>query len=356
MSTLQLLNKKSQQWLKQRNRINQFDITVFLRQFATLIGAGIPIIQCCEILEKSQEKTALRLLIYAIKRELLSGKNLCNCLKHHSHHFNTLTCQLVQIGEHTGQLDIMLTTLANYQEKHLAFRKRIIQALFYPCIITVTAFMVTFCMLIFVVPKFAALLNNMQGDLPRITLWIFYFSSLLQHHSWIFLTTLSIFVLICFNINLPVGQLLTKLPFIKTCLHKIILARFARNLSITYAAGISLTEALQLTATDSNHFEFNKAIAQLRSKISTGLQLHCAMQTLPIFPILMVQMIKIGEESSRLEQMLDKIADFLESDVEQFIRLMSELLEPLIMIVLGVLIGGLIIGIYLPIFKLGSSL
>ena len=347
---------------KHNRRITSFDITLFLRQFATLICANIPVTQCCDILEKSQEKTALRLLIYSIRRDILAGKTLFDSFRQQNRYFDQLTCQLVQIGEHTGKVDVMLLTLANYQEKNLAFKKQIQQALFYPCIIMITAVIVTFSMFLFVIPRFAELFSDMQATLPLFTQWIFYLSSKLQQYVWLMIAVTCLFIFALLHSRFSTRMKIwlftfsARLPVIHTCLLKIALARFSRNLALTFASGIPITDALRLTANACGHRELAATITLLRSKISTGLQLHHAMEMSALFPILMIQMVKIGEESGMLEHMLDKIADFFESDIDQLVNRIGQLVEPLIMLVLGVLIGGLVIGMYLPIFKLGNTI
>jgi type IV pilus assembly protein PilC len=348
--------------MKQHRHITLFDICVFLRQFATLMAAGIPIIQSCEILEKSQEKIALRLLIYSIKREILSGKNLFYSMQQCPRYFNALTCQLVRIGEQTGKLDTMLIMIANHQEKNMAFKKRVQQALFYPCIIMITALIVTLGMFLFVIPHFATLFHDMEEKLPLLTLWIFYLSAKLKQYLWLGGVLTFLFILAIYHgqhqphVKRYLQQLTAKLPLIKECLRKILLARFARQLAIAFAAGIPITEALTLAGNAHDNSEFTQTIVQLRNHINAGLPLHHAMEGLAYFPAFMTQMIKIGEESGMLEPMLSKTADFFESDIDQLVSRFHQLLEPLIMIVLGVLIGGLIIGMYLPIFKLGNIL
>lgn len=348
------------QHLKQKRQISRFDITVFLRQFATLITAGIPITQCCEILEKSQEKTTLRLLIYSIKREILAGKSLFYSMQCHPIFFDDFTCQLIRIGEETGKLDSTLLHIAKHQEKNLELRKQIKQALFYPCTITMTSILITFGMFLFVIPRFNELFQDMHSKLPQLTIWIFYLSSQLKQYCTIVLIVICLLISVSFyHKDKRYGRYFyhfaLKIPFLKNCLRKIILANFARNLALTFAAGMPITEALKLAGSASDHIEFANIVAKLHGKISAGLQLHHGMAAFPYFPALMVQMIKIGEESGMLEHMLTKIADFLESDIDNLINHFSKLLEPLIMVVLGVLIGGLIIGMYLPIFKLGSA-
>jgi len=352
--------KQHLQHQKQKRQITPWDTMLFLRQFATLIAAGVPIIQSCTILEKSQAKIALRRLIYAIKRDILAGKTLSHCLQRYPHYFDHLTCQLIKIGEHTGRLDHLLLTIANHQEKYLAFRKRIQQALFYPSLILITAFIITFCMLIFIIPRFAELFQDMQTHLPLLTRLIFYISKQLRSHLLLLLTLVIAFTFLTTKtkyapvIKQCLKRTLTQLPFIQSSLHKTKLARFARHLALTLTAGIPLTDALLLTS--SLDQDFHPTLRHLQTKIRSGLQLHRAMETLPCFPLLMIQMIKVGEESGKLEHMLDKLADFFESDIDQLLHQLTQLLEPLIMIVLGVLIGGLVMGMYLPIFKLGSRL
>ncbi|TAK79237.1 MAG: type II secretion system F family protein [Gammaproteobacteria bacterium] len=347
---------------KQKHSISTRDTALFFRQFATLIAAGVPIIQSCTILEKSQEKTALRLLIYAIKRDILAGKTLSHCLQRYPHYFDPLTVQLIKIGEHTGRLDTMLLIIATHQEKHLAFRKRIQQALFYPVLILITALIITFCMFIFVIPRFAELFQDMQTSLPLLTRLIFYLSAKLRECLFpaLALTLVLITLSIRGKYSTPIKRYFqhtfSTLPFIHTTLHKIKLTRFVRYLALTLTAGLPITDALALAGASSQDPSFTTAILQLQSKIRTGLSLHRAMETLPHFPTLMTQMVKVGEESGKLESMLDKLADFFESDIDHLLHHLNQLLEPLIMVVLGVLIGGLVIGMYLPIFKLGSRL
>jgi len=347
---------------KQKRGITDFDIAVFLRQMATLITAGIPLIKSCDILEKSQVKTALQLLIYSIKREILTGKDLFFSLRHHHHYFDEMTCQLIKIGEHTGKLDTMLCMIASHKEKKLAFKRQVKQALFYPCMITITTIIVTLCMFIFVIPRFAELFHDSQIHLPLLTTWIFFLSSKLQQHTYFIFAPILFIVLVILSSKLSsslkknITLFLIKSPIINTCVQKVILARFARNVAITFAAGMPITEALRLAMNASGHSEFAGLASTLRNKINSGLQLHQAMQTLSYFPDMMIQMVKIGEESGMLEHMLNKLADFFESDIDHWVGQLSQLLEPLIMLVLGVLIGGLVIAMYLPIFKLGSVL
>jgi len=345
--------------LKQYRKLTFFDLTLFFRQFATLLSAGISITQSCAILEKCQEKNALRLLIYSIKRHLTSGNSFYISLLNHPNHFDALTCHLIQIGEHTGKLDSILLDIAHHWEKNLQLQNRIKQALFYPGIISITAIFVTAGLMIFVIPKFAELFRDSDISLPVFTIIIFSFSHFMKQ-AIPYLIIAMIFMSVFLYQKKPsqtnrklIKKIIYRIPFFRTTLHKMRLARFARNLSLTFAAGIPIINGLQYV-TETSDAEFHMTLIKLRQKVSSGIQLHIAMAEFCEFPIMMIQMVKIGEESGLLDVMLNKSTEFLEADIEQFLRRFSQLLEPLIMVVLGVLIGGLVIGMYLPLFKLGN--
>lgn len=335
-----------------KGKITHLDLTIFLRHFATLITSGISILKSFDMLEKTQAKPAMRLLVYSIKRELLSGKDVYSSFSSHGNHFDALTCQLLKIGEHSGKLDLSLQMIADEHEKRLAFRKRMTQALAYPCLITLTAIIITISMFMFVIPRFAELFAGTELQLPTLTRALFFLSSMLNQY--LIFIMLPFFPLAFFRKKL--SRQLVRLPPIHHFLQKLILTRFTQNLAMTFAAGIPITRALKLFMHSKILPEFDLVISTLHNRVNSGMQLHEALQTFPCFPDLMIQMVKIGEESGTLSQMLVKTASFLEADIEQLISHFCRLLEPLIMLVLGVLIGGLIIGMYLPIFKLGSSL
>lgn len=353
-----------QQWYQARNRqrpISNRDITFFLRQFAALITAGIPILQAFAILEKSQEKFGLRFIIYGIKRELQAGQSLAYCMRQYPIYFNELLCQLIYLGEQTGKLENMLALIANNEEKKLLLKQRIKQTLFYPSIILITGLLLMLCMLLFVIPRFMELFQDMQDKLPLITRLIFDFSLLLKKFLWPIAIGTN---LLCFSLAiikkkkillLEWKNFLINLPILRNYFQKIMLAHFIRNLSIACTASVPILQALQLASAGRSLRTFNTAIRGLKMRIRAGESMHQAMIHHGLFPGFVVQMIKIGEESGSLDSMLVKIADFLEADIEQMARRLEQLLEPLIMIVLGVLIGGLVISMYLPIFKLGST-
>jgi type IV pilus assembly protein PilC len=342
---------------KQKRAITPLDITIFLRQFAALLTAGIPILQCFRVLEKNQGKIAMHLLIDSIKHELLSGKNLYTSLSTHKKYFNEMTCQLIKIGEHTGNLDTTLKMIADEHERQLAFIRQIKHALFYPCVISFTALLVTVSMFLFIIPKFSELFTGTHIPLPALTRCLFFLSAQLNQH--LFLLCLPVlcisFLYLPHAFSRKIKKSCQKRLHQFSFMQKILLARFARNLATMFAAGIPITDALRLLM-NANYPEFTHTILRIRSKLHAGLHLHQAMQSTAYFPDLMLQMVKIGEESGSLDHMLNKAADFFETDIEHLLRQFSRLLEPLIMLVLGVLIGALIIGMYLPIFKLGSAL
>lgn len=334
---------------------------IFYRQFSTLINSGLPIIYTCDMLAKTQP-LPLSKVISNIKLDLLAGKTFTSSLQQYPHIFPEYICHLIHIGEHTGKLDFVLATIADQQEKQWMFRKKIQQALFYPSIILAVACIITLMMFLFIIPKFAVLFADFHDKLPLLTLLIFSVAQKINHHLFFLSTGLP---LLCFLLykykNNIIRQkslffLLAKLPKLKAYFDKFHIIYFARNLSLLFQSGISLTESIVLAATTTGNNEFIKVSKKLEQKVSAGLPLYYAIELFPIFPLLMVQMIKVGEETGKLDVMLDKIADFFAAELEQVIHYITQLLEPLIMLLLGVLIGGLILGMYLPIFKLGMIL
>ncbi|EKD69799.1 MAG: hypothetical protein ACD_46C00725G0005 [uncultured bacterium] len=344
----------------QNKKIALLDITIFFRQLSAMTTAAIPIIKTFDILEKSQEKNTLRILIYSIKRELFAGKNLSEALMNHPNFFNSFTCHLIKIGESTGKIDTILQSLAQYYESKLILKKKIHQAIFYPCIILLAAFLITFAMLFFVIPKFAELFQDMPNKLPFITLIIFKISSFIRDYAGLMLTAFiclltSFFFIPSQKLWLFLMPLFTKLPIIQQFLFKVSLTFFARHLSLTFSSGLPITEALSLTAKAVGNPYLSDIIYKIRTKIVSGMTLHHAMSMHHELPPLLIQLAQVGEESGKLEQMLDKFVYFNETEIQTIISYLSNLLEPLIMLVLGVLIGGLVIGMYLPIFKLGNT-
>lgn len=348
--------------LKNR-KIKSGDITVFSRQLATMIESGIPLVQSFDIVAKGQSNKRFKELIENIKGDVETGLTLAEALKKYPALFNELFCNLVDAGEKSGSLDIMLDKVATYKEKIETIKKKIRKALTYPLAVLVVAFIVTAGLLIFVVPQFEALFKGFGADLPALTQAVVSMSKFFQSYWYLIFGVLAggIYAFIyalkhSSQFAQNVDRTLLKLPVIGPIVEKAAIARFSRTLSITFAAGLPLVEALKSVAGATGNIIFAKATDTIREEVSTGQQMNKAMENTQLFPNMVIQMVSIGEESGALEKMLSKVADFYEEDVDSAVDSLSSLLEPIIMTVLGVLVGGLVIAMYLPIFKLGSAI
>jgi type IV pilus assembly protein PilC len=359
---IQIRKKRKNLLTRSAKKISHADISIFYRQLATLITAGIPLVQGCDILLQSQKHPQLAKLIQTIKSELENGKALSTALRKHPVEFDTLSCHLVEIAELSGTLDIMLKRIADHKENSRALKNKIKQALFYPAIITIVAILVTVTMLLVVIPRFAELFQNFHSQLPWLTLQVIRLADFIRQHWWLGLLPFSgIFILWyfykkSFRLKAALDHSLLKIPIIGELIQKFILARYGRTLATQLGAGIPITQALIMMVNTSNNHIFKTATKKLQLEISAGQSLNKAMLNTQAFPSLMTQMVKVGEESGSLEFMLGKAAEFYEAEIDYWIGNFSHLLEPLIIIILGVLIGGLVIAMYLPIFKLGTVL
>lgn len=345
-----------------RPKTSVADISIFYRQLTTLISAGIPLVQGCEILLQSQENSSLRALLRALKSEIENGKSLSAALRKHPRHFDSLSCHLIQIAEHSGTLDIMLKRVASHKEHSLVLKSKIKQALFYPAVISLVAMIVTITMLVLVIPRFAELFQSFHSQLPWLTRAVIRLGDFLRQQAWLALPLLSGASLLFHfykkssRLKAIADQSLLKFPLIGKLMQKFILARYARTLATQFAAGVPITEALIMMLNISNNHIFKTATKKLQLEIAAGQGLHKAMLASKAFPSLLTQMVRVGEESGSLEFMLEKAAEFYEAEIDYWIANFNHLLEPLIIIILGVLIGGLVIAMYLPIFKLGTVL
>lgn len=352
------LYKKRQLYFSKK--ISQMDIILFFRQFSTLILAGISISSAIQILGQHSEHERLLKMTSSIKEDIAAGNGLAYAIKKFPKYFDEMTYHLILAGEKSGTLDIMLEQIAGHKERLYSLKNKIKQALFYPIIILLVAIVVTVVMLVFVVPRFTDLFQNMHAKLPAFTLYVVNLANFLKNDG------LAIFILFIIaaswlyyakrfvRVKLIIDSILLKLPIVGISLQKFILARWSRSLTTLFAAGIPMTDALKILAQSIGNLLYQNAIHTLYLDIFAGQQMHFAMQRCKLFPSMMIQMVQMGEESGTLEKMLTKIADFYESDLDQMIGHLSRLLEPLIMIILGVVIGGLVIAMYLPIFKLGA--
>ncbi|NOY67709.1 MAG: type II secretion system F family protein [Gammaproteobacteria bacterium] len=342
-------------------KITPGDIAIFSRQLATMMSSGVPLVQSFEIIGNGNENPRMQTLLLTIKNDIESGNPLAESLAKHPLYFDELFCNLVRAGEHAGILEELLHKVATYKEKTEAIKAKIKKALFYPTAVVVVAGIVTAILLIFVVPQFEELFSGFGATLPAFTQMVIDLSRFMQDN-WFYVLAGIIGVIYGFSQakrrSVKFGHFLDKValktPIVGVILNKAAIARFARTLSTMFAAGVPLVEAMESVAGATGNIVYSDAILRIRDEVATGRQLNLAMKDAGIFPPMVNQMVAIGEESGALDDMLGKVADFYEDEVDNAVDSLSSLLEPLIMAVLGVLVGGLVIAMYLPIFKLGA--
>lgn len=347
-----------QAWRKQ---ISTHELCIFTRQLATMIEASITIAEALALLAKSQKNKHLAWLIADLKQQIEAGNSLTHALKQHSTYFQPFICNLIDTGEQSGKLAIVLDAAATYQEKIEILKRKIKKILTYPLIVSIMALLVTIVLLVFVVPQFEAMYVSFSAKLPLLTRIVITIARLLAAYGYILGLLLAIG---CYGFSYAqkhspifrahVDKLLLNLPIVGQLISKIALARFARNLALTCQAGLPLVKSLQLVALLSNNTVYTKAILKISDTIITGQSLHAAMSMTLVFPTIAVDMIAIGEETGKLEQMLDYVAGYFEKDINASLDNFGAVIEPIIMSFLGLLIGCLVLAIYLPIFKLGS--
>ncbi|HAJ91067.1 MAG TPA: type II secretion system protein F [Gammaproteobacteria bacterium] len=347
----------------EKKKIIPKDLAVFFRQLATMMAAGVPLVQSFEIIGRGHENAGMRELILNIKSEVESGTSLSESLAKHPLHFDDLVISLVGAGEQAGVLETLLDKIATYKEKTEALKAKIKKAMFYPAAVIVVAFIVTAILLIFVVPQFEQLFSNFGADLPAFTRVVVNLSEFMQAYWWLVVGILggSIFgFLQAKKRSRKFGRILDrtilKIPIVGPIMHKAAIARYARTLSTMFAAGVPLVEALQSVSGATGNVVYSDAVLMIKDSVATGQQLTFAMNQTGLFPNMVEQMVAIGEESGALDSMLSKVADFYEQEVDDAVDALTSLLEPLIMSVLGVLIGGLVVAMYLPIFKMGAAI
>jgi len=342
-------------------KVKPEDIAVFSRQLATMLAAGIPLVQAFEIVGNGNDKPAMQKLILDIKADVEGGTSLHEALGKHPLHFDDLFVNLVEAGEQAGALESLLDKVATYKEKTEALKKKVKKALFYPAAVLIVAVIVTIILLIFVIPQFEALFKGFGADLPAFTQFVIDLSKAIQHQG-IYMAvvagglgwTFFYFKKRSRKMREFLDRLSLKIPIIGPILNKSAIARYARTLSTMFAAGVPLVEALESVAGATGNIVYENAVMKMRDEVSTGQRLQRAMESTGLFPNMVIQMIAVGEESGSLDSMSAKVATFYETEVDNAVDSMSSLLEPLIMAILGVLVGGLVIAMYLPIFKLGS--
>ncbi len=353
--------RKERQLFKGQGKVKAEDIAIFSRQLATMLSAGIPMVQAFEIVGVGHDKPAMQKLVLNIKNEIETGNTLHQSLAKHPLHFDDLFVNLVEAGEHAGALETVLDKIATYKEKTEALKKKIKKAMFYPAAVVAVAIIVTVILLLFVIPQFEALFQGFGADLPAFTQIVIGMSRWMQDNGWILLIVLGAMAFAFhyfYKRSRKMRQFLDKLslqiPVIGPILKKAAIARFARTLATMFSAGVPLVEAMKSVAGATGNIIYQDAVMRMRDEIATGLRMQRAMENTGLFPNMVVQMIAVGEESGSLDEMASKVADFYEADVDAAVDGLSSLLEPLIMVILGTIIGGMVVAMYLPIFKLGA--
>lgn len=336
------------------------DIAVVTRQIATMLAAGVPLVQTIEMIGSGNTNANLQKLLGTIGNKLQSGIPLSECLREHPQYFDDLYCDLVNSGEQSGALETIYERIATYKEKAEALKAKIKKAMTYPISVLVIAFIVTSILLIFVVPVFQEIFASFGAELPAFTLFVISISEFMQAYWYLGLAGIFIAGYMFKKAHLnsqsfrdSVDKKILKIPVVGDVLKKAAVARYARTLSTTFAAGVPLPDALESAAGASGNAVFRDAILEIRAEVTSGMQMNLAMRNCAIFPDMVIQMVAIGEESGAVDDMLAKVATVYEQEVDNAVDNLTTLLEPMIMAVLGVVIGGLIIAMYLPIFQIG---
>ncbi len=359
--SIQVQTLKRKIHLRFPTKITQTHITLFSRQLATMHKAGISLIQALDFVAKSQTNNSMKSLISNLKKEVAQGNNLSEAMQNYPDYFNELFCNLVAVGEKSGKLDLMLDRVARYKEKAESLKSKLRKALAYPILVLLIAFFVTFALLIYVVPQFESLFSGFGAELPALTRFVIFISSVLKNNWLTYLSLMTTFIVIFLKARQHLLGLKTfsdgiilRIPLLGSLFSKAIITRFSRTLALSFAAGLPLVDGLAAVSGVVSNKRYEKATEQIRADLFNGQQLQIAMKNTNLFPNMAVQMVAIGEESGTLELMLEKIADFYEEEVNSSLDISLNLLEPIIMSILGLIIGSLVIAMYLPIFKLGS--
>lgn len=346
---------------QRKKKITPFDIAVFTRQLATMMKAGVPLVQSFDIVMDGLNNPSLRELVQDIRNEVAAGNNFAGALRKHPRYFDDLFCNLIDSGERSGALESMLERVATYLEKTESLKKKIKKAMTYPIAVIVIAIAVTAVLLVKVVPQFESLFQGFGADLPAFTQLVISLSEWLQKWWFVVLVAIVVTVLAFREAKIRsksfsdlVDRSTLRLPVVGDILFKSSVARFARVLSTTFAAGVPLVDALDSVAGATGNVVFRNAVTKIRDEVSTGVQLQFSMKTSGLFPVMATQLVAIGEESGALDSMLAKVADHFEEEVDNAVDSLTSLMEPMIMAVLGILVGGLIVAMYLPIFQLGQ--
>jgi type IV pilus assembly protein PilC len=342
-------------------KANAKDIALLTRQLATMLGAGVTLIQSLQMIGQGQAKPSMKKMLAEITNEVQAGNPLSSALRKYPLLFDDLYCDLIETGEQSGSLETIYERVAVYKEKAEALKSKIKKAMFYPIAVVVVAFIVTIILLVFVVPQFESIFAGFGAELPAFTQFVLGISNFVQDYGpYIAIGMVAAFFLFVRahraspKLRDSIDSKVLKIPVIGEILVKASIARFTRTLSTTFAAGVPLIGALESSAGASGNAVYRDAIMFMRKEVSAGIPMNVAMRATDVFPSMVVQMVAIGEESGSVDEMLSKIATIYEAEVDDMVDGLTSLLEPMIMAVLGVVIGGLIIAMYLPIFAMGS--
>lgn len=355
------VKKKPKPLFSPGKKIKPMDIALFTRQMATMMKAGVPLLQSFDIIGEGFDNPRMRTLINDVKQEVAAGNSFAASLRTRPLYFDDLYCNLVDSGEQSGALETLLDRIATYKEKTEALKAKIKKAMTYPIAVIVVAVIVTAILLIKVVPQFESVFQGFGAELPAFTQVVVNMSRGLQDWWFVFIFAFFVITFVFKEAHKRsekfrdfLDRALLKAPIVGDILYKAVVARFARTLATTFAAGVPLVEGLQSVEGAAGNVVFRQAIAKIRNDVSSGTQLNFSMRTTGVFPSMAIQMTAIGEESGSLDEMLDKTAEYYEAEVDNAVDNLTTLMEPLIMSVLGVLVGGLIVAMYLPIFQLGA--
>jgi type IV pilus assembly protein PilC len=353
--------RKQSTLFQKTGRVQVADIAIFSRQLATMLSAGIPLVQSFDIIGNGHDNPAMQKLILAVKADVEGGTSLADALGRHPLYFDDLFVNLVSAGEQAGALESLLDKIATYKEKTEAIKKKIKKALFYPAAVLAVAFIVTTILLIFVIPEFENLFQGFGADLPAFTRMVIDLSLFVRTNGLMLAMMIAgavtgyLYMLKrSRKMRVIQDRVMLKLPIIGPIIEKSCIARFARTLSTMFAAGVPLVEGLQSVSGATGNIVYEIAVLEIKEEVATGQRLQQCMENTGLFPNMVIQMIAVGEESGSLDAMSAKVADFYEDDVDNAVDSLSSLLEPMIMSILGVLVGGLVVAMYLPIFKMGA--
>ena len=356
-----LVNKVKKQRIGSGGSVSEKDVTLFSRQLATMMKAGVPLLQAFDIVGKGHSNPAVARLLMELKTEVETGSTLAAAFRKYPLNFDALFCNLVAAGEQAGILETLLDRLATYKEKTLAIKSKIKAALFYPIAIIGVAFIITAVIMIFVIPAFKQVFTSFGADLPAPTLIVMAISDIFVKFWYLIIGTVGGGIygfLYLWKRSVPVqimmDKIMLKMPVFGHLVRISTIARWTRTLSTMFAAGVPLVEALESVAGAAGNHEYWVATKSIQAEVSTGATLMLSMQNTGMFPNIVLQMVTIGEESGSLDAMLSKAADFFEAEVDDAVAALSSLLEPVIMVILGTVIGGMVVAMYLPIFKLGA--